>query len=269
MDLVKYVFYMGVIHIVFSFVWKVIASYASGLLRTAGLNKDWSFLGFKAMGYYIQVSVAALVTWSMMQSVGPVEAALVGVAGLFIVYSTVAGNLERNRWRAVMNFERKRIRVLRFDGYLLVGSVLLFLVTLAFPQIAEHPVNTGFRSFIDWVYHLPVIGWAVGFMALFYMLHIIWKGMRASNGLINLLFGGPQAAAAGPGAGGSGAGGLGPGGFENGPFEGSGGHVFGGAPRYGFRHGGTTDRDSDDEYVDYEDVTDADGASDARHASRD
>jgi hypothetical protein len=244
MDLVKYVFYMGVIHIVFSFVWKIIASYASGFLHSVGLNKDWSFLGFKALGYYIQVSVAALVTWSMMQSVGPVQAALVGLAGLFIVYSTVAGNLERNRWRAVMNFERKRIRVLRFDGYLLVGSVLLFLVTLAFPQIAEHAVNTGFRSFIDWVYHLPVIGWAVGFMALFYMLHIIWKGIMASSGLFNLLFGGPQAAGAG----------LGPGGSRPSHFGPGHGHGLGTDPRYASRNG----TDPDEEYVDYEDVTDAD-----------
>ncbi len=188
MDVIKFVFYMGVIQIVFSTLWKFIATFASSLFQSIGLNKDLSFLGFKAAGYYILVSVSALVTWDMMVKGSTVTAAIVGVAGTFIIYTTIAGNLERNRWRAVMNFERKRVQVMRFDGYLLIGSVALFLVTLALPEIATNPVNNGFRTFIDNVYKTPVIGWIVGLGALFYMLHIIFKGMRTTDYLINLLF---------------------------------------------------------------------------------
>jgi hypothetical protein len=179
---------MGVIQIVFSTLWKFIATFASGLLQSIGLNKDLTFLGFKAAGYYILVSVSALVTWDMMVQGSTVTAAIVGIAGTFIIYTTIAGNLERNRWRAVMNFERKRVQVMRFDGYLLIGSVALFLVTLALPGIAANPVNSGFRTFIDQVYKTPVIGWIVGLGALFYMMHIILKGMRTTDYLVNLLF---------------------------------------------------------------------------------
>jgi hypothetical protein len=187
MDLVKYVFYLGVIQIVFSTAWKFIATVCSSLLASAGLHKDWSFLAFKALGYYILVSGAGLVTWDMMATTEPVLSALVGAAGLFIVYTTVAGNLERNRWRAVMNFDRKRVRVMRVDGYLLVGSVLLFLVTLALPEIADHALVRGFRAFIDGVYHTPVLGWIVGLGACFYLLHYMARGLRATGGLVELL----------------------------------------------------------------------------------
>jgi len=179
---------MGVIQIVFSTLWKFIASFTSGLLESIGLNKDLTFLGFKAAGYYILVSVSALVTWDMMVQGSNITAAIVGIAGTFIIYTTIAGNLERNRWRAVMNFERKRVQVMRFDGYLLIGSVALFLVTLALPDIAANPVNNGFRTFIDNVYKTPVIGWIVGLGAVFYMLHIIFKGLRTTDYLVNLLF---------------------------------------------------------------------------------
>ncbi len=188
MDVVRFVFYMGVIQIVFSTLWKFIATMLAGLLESIGLNRDVSFLGFKAAGYYILVSVSALVTWDMMVGGSTLTAALVAIAGVFIMYTTIAGNLERNRWRAVMNFERKRVQVMRFDGYLLIGSVVLFLITLAIPGIADNPVNRGVRKFIDLVYHTPVIGWIVGLGALFYMLHIIFKGMRMTDYLINLLF---------------------------------------------------------------------------------
>jgi len=188
MNVIKFIFYMGVIQIVFSTLWKFIASFTSGLLESIGLNKDLTFLGFKAAGYYILVSVSALVTWDMMVQGSNITAAIVGIAGTFIIYTTIAGNLERNRWRAVMNFERKRVQVMRFDGYLLIGSVALFLVTLALPDIAANPVNNGFRTFIDNVYKTPVIGWIVGLGAVFYMLHIIFKGLRTTDYLVNLLF---------------------------------------------------------------------------------
>lgn len=172
----------------FSTLWKFIASTISGFLESVGMNRDYSFLGFKALGYYIVVSVSALVTADMMVSNSAVVAALVAIAGVFIIYTTIAGNLERNRWRAVMNFERKRVRVMRYDGYLLIGSLILFMVTLAVPSIADNPVNKSFRTFIDNVYHTPIIGWIVGFGAIFYMMHIITKGIKATDHLMQLLF---------------------------------------------------------------------------------
>jgi hypothetical protein len=192
MDLIRFIFYMGVIHIVFSSLWKFIATLASSMLQRVGISKDYSFLAFKAIGYYIVVSVAALVTWAEMQQVSAFAGVLIAAAGTFIIYTTIAGNLERNRWRAVMNFERKRVQVMRFDGYMLVGSLLLFLTTLAMPQIADHPVNAGFRALIDAIYNSWFIGWIVKIGAIFYLVHILFKGMRATDYVMQSLFGVPK-----------------------------------------------------------------------------
>ncbi len=188
MELVKFVFYMGVIQIVFSTIWKFVALSLSSLLHSIGLNKDFSFLGFKAVGYYILVSVSALVTWDAMEGSGAIVAALVGIAGTFIIYTTIAGNLERNRWRAVMNFERKRVQVMRFDGYLLISAVLLYLLSVAMPGIPENSLNEGFRHLIDQIYKTPLIGWIVGLGAFFYMVHIIFKGLKTTDYIIGLFF---------------------------------------------------------------------------------
>jgi hypothetical protein len=187
-EVIRFIFYMGVIQIVFSTLWKFIATLSSTLLESLGFNRDLTFLAFKAMGYYLLVSVAALVTWDEMVRGSTLGAALVAALGVFIMYTTIAGNLERNRWRAVMNFERKRIRVMRFDGYLLLGSMVLYLVTLALPEIASNPVTDSVRTLIDRVYHAPVIGWIVGLGACFYMLHIIYRGLKATDYLVQLLF---------------------------------------------------------------------------------
>ena len=188
MNLVKFIFYMGVIHIVFSSLWKFVATVLSSMLKSLGINKDFSFLAFKAIGYYIVVSVSALVTVDMMLSGGPITAGLDALAGTFIVYTTIAGNLERNRWRAVMNYERKRVQVMRYDGYMLIGSLLLYAMTLGMPEIAQNQVVEGFRSFIDQVYRTPIIGWLVGFGAIFYMFYIISRGIKITDELFNSVF---------------------------------------------------------------------------------
>jgi hypothetical protein len=180
---------MGVIHIVFTTIWKLVATIISSLLRDIGINKDISFLFFKTAGYYILISVSALVTYDMMREVSRPVAVLVGAAGVFIIYTTIAGNLERNRWRAVMNYERKRTLVMRYDGYLLVASLLLYLVSLIIPTVAGNPVVAWFRQLIDDIYHVPVLGWIVRIGALFYMISIILKGMKATDYLLHLVIG--------------------------------------------------------------------------------
>ena len=188
MELFEYIFYLGVINIVFSTFWKVLATVTSSLLNDVGINKDSSFLFFKTVGYYILVSLAALVTFSHMESTYSLAAIAYAITGTFVIYATIASNLERNRWRAVMNFERKRIRVMRFDGYLLMACIVLFIVTILKPEIANLPPHVWLLKTIDTIYQTPVLKIIIGFFAFFYMLNIIFKGIKASDEVFSIIF---------------------------------------------------------------------------------
>ncbi len=188
MEIFEYIFYLGVINIVFSAGWKILATVISSLLNDIGINKETSFLVFKTLGYYILVSMAAMVTVTHMEQTYSLAAMAYAITGTFVIYATIASNLERNRWRAVMNYERKRIRVMRFDGYLLMACIVLFIVTLLKPEIANIPPHTWILTTIDKIFNTSILKYIIGFFAFFYMLNIIFRGIKASDEVFALLF---------------------------------------------------------------------------------
>lgn len=188
MEIFEYIFYIGVINIVFSAGWKLLATVISSLLQDLGINKDATFLVFKTVGYYILVSLAALVTISHMEATYRLAAMAYAIVGTFVIYATIASNLERNRWRAVMNYERKRIQVMRYDGYLLMACIVLFIVTLLQPGIADLQPLKWLLQTIDRVFQTPVLKWVIGFFAFFYMLSIVFRGIKFSDEVFALLF---------------------------------------------------------------------------------
>ncbi len=188
MKIFEYIFYLGVINIVFSAGWKIFATVISSLLNDLGINKDTSFLVFKTLGYYILVSITALVTVDHMQQTYSLAAMAYAITGTFVLYATIASNLERNRWRAVMNYERKRIRVMRYDGFLLMACIVLFIVTLLKPEIASLPPHIWILSTIAKIFNVFLLKYIIGFFAFFYMLNIIYRGMKASDEVFALLF---------------------------------------------------------------------------------
>ncbi len=189
MEIFEYIFYIGVINIIFSAGWKILALVISSLLNDIGINKETSFLFFKALGYYILVSMAALITVKHMEaSPYPLAAIAYAITGTFVIYATIASNLEKNRFRAVMNYERKRIRVMRFDGYLLMASIVLFIIFIIKPAIADLPPQNWILATIYKIFNAPVLKYIIGFFAFFYMINIIIKGIKATDEVFALLF---------------------------------------------------------------------------------
>ncbi len=187
MEIFEYIFYIGVINIVFSSGWKLLATVISSLLKDIGINKDATFLVFKTVGYYILVSLIALVTVSHMEATYKMAAMAYAIVGTFVIYATIASNLERNRWRAVMNYERKRVQVMRYDGYLLMACIVLFIITLLQPGIAQLQPLLWLLHTIDTIFQTPLLKWVIGFFAFIYMLSIIFRGIKFSDEVFALI----------------------------------------------------------------------------------
>jgi hypothetical protein len=192
MPLLEYIFYLGVIIIVFTSIWKLLATMITSFLKDIGISKDVSFFFFKTASYYLLVSITALTTSRQMADVHPVVAVIYAICGTFIIYATIAANLEKNRWRAVMNFERKRIRVMRFDGYLLMACIVLFILTLFEPAIADTEMHNWILDTIRKIYNFPVLQFFIAIFAFFYMLNMIFKGVKATDEVLRILTGRPS-----------------------------------------------------------------------------
>lgn len=188
MPLFEFVFYLGVIVIIFTSIWKLIATFFTNILQAIGLHKDTTFLFFKTLSYYILVSITALKTSEQMNGGYTFTSIVYAIIGTFVLYATIAGNLERNRWRAVLNYERKRIQVMRFDGYLLMACVVLFIATLIKPEISDFRLNIWILQTIKNIYAIPVLNFIIGFFAFFYMLNMIIRGIKATDQVLDIVF---------------------------------------------------------------------------------
>ncbi|MBK6730797.1 MAG: hypothetical protein IPG60_07480 [Bacteroidetes bacterium] len=187
MALFEFIFYLGVIVIVFTTAWKFIASIFTNLLQAIGIDKDFTFLIFKTASYYILVTITALKTVEQMQGGYTFTSILFAIIGTFVIYATIAGNLERNRWRAVLNYERKRIQVMRYDGYLLMACIVLFIATLIQPEISNFSVQQWILQTIGKIYNTPVLKFIIGFFAFFYMINMIISGVKATDQVLDVL----------------------------------------------------------------------------------
>lgn len=183
----EFIFYLGVIVIIFTTVWKFIASIFTNLLQAAGIDKDFTFLVFKTASYYILVTITALKTVERMEGGYNFTSILYALIGTFVIYATIAGNLERNRWRAVLNYERKRIRVMRYDGYLLMACIVLFIATLIRPEVSDFAAQRWILQTIGKIYNIPVLKFIIGFFAFFYMLNMIISGVKATDQVLEVI----------------------------------------------------------------------------------
>lgn len=86
-----------------------------------------------------------------------------------------------------MNYERKRVQVMRYDGYLLMACIVLFIITLLQPGIAQLQPLLWLLHTIDTIFQTPLLKWVIGFFAFIYMLSIIFRGIKFSDEVFALI----------------------------------------------------------------------------------
>jgi len=189
MGLIEYILLLGVIHVVFGFVWKwVFVLPVSLLLALLRINKGIYLV--KAFGSYLLVSLTALLTLFAIESnPGIGSLILYPFIGVFTIYMAEASRAYEAEKQAAMDYDYEALTILRYDGLFIVGAVILFIVTLFIPIIALNPITQWLFGVIDWAYSLPVLDWILRIAGILFLLSMIWQGILLSIVLIGSLIG--------------------------------------------------------------------------------
>ncbi|MBU1044617.1 MAG: hypothetical protein KJ915_09520 [Candidatus Omnitrophica bacterium] len=186
MSILQFIFYLGVINIVFNFVWKWIVVLPFSLLFAVLKIKNGIYL-FKAIGSYLFVSLVVILTLLITQDANLFLVIVIPLIGAFILYMSSASTSYELRKQAYMHCDIELMRALRYDSLFIIGSLILFFVAIFFPIIIYNPVTVYLFSVVDWVYNFPVIGWIVAIGGVFFLLGIIWQGFIMSAFFIEAL----------------------------------------------------------------------------------
>lgn len=176
--------FLGIINIVFGFVWKWVFVLPSAILFIA-IKFDRGMLLVKAFGAYLLVSLTSLATLLALQDTeSGWQLLFFPIVGAFVLFMGFASNAYEKRERVRMNYDyQSMVQIERdsgFDVILMFGSLVLFVLILFIPTISANPLNEWLFDVIWWTYELPIIGWLIGIGGVLFMLGIIWHGLVMS-----------------------------------------------------------------------------------------
>lgn len=176
MNTLRYIIFLGILNIVFGFVWKWIfvlpCAFVFALLK---INKAMLFI--KGLGVYLLVSLTALLTLGAIHNnPGLFSVIFYPLLGAFIVYMGVAQNTYEGQKQAYMTADYELLESLKHDWIFIIGAPILFIIVLFVPIIGYNPLTLWLIGIVAWAYNLPIIGWLLGIGGVLFLLSLIWYG---------------------------------------------------------------------------------------------
>jgi hypothetical protein len=240
MEVLKFIFVLGINFSIFGFIWGLMMIALSAFRPQAQQAQAEVYI-LRIIKYFLLVSVTANYVLTYQQGSGNEIGHI--VIGTIVLALYLLGKLQN---RTMISQLAKSAMFGRFytppldikvERFLLLGSVIYFVACLLLPWMVDNSLIIWFTDSIVSIYEAAVIGWIFKIIAFFFLINIIF---RAANVIGSLLNG--QSLTSGPNMGGTFT-------FNQGsnPFE-------------QFRE----KQEKDSEWTDYEDVTDEDEDEDSR-----
>ena len=235
MEVLKFIFVLGINFSIFGFIWGIFMFIIRSLQDPSQQRKESVTYVFRIVKYFMLVSVTAnyVTVYQTGKADSPVDTMHI-IVGSLVLGLYLLGKLQN---RAAMNQFAQNPMFSRFmpivdvkmERFLLIGALFYFVACLLYPQMVDNKLFNWFTASIISIYETPVIGWIFSIIAFFFLITIL---MRAANVLGRLL---------------------------NGQSITGGGSTVGGS--FNYHESGTHfeqhDSDEDDDgFTDYEDITD-------------
>lgn len=184
MELIRYIFFLGIVFIIFSMVWGFFMILYRLLTGIQQRNSIERYI-FKIANMYLLVSLSAMQTQEyLMRPDSP--KVFITVLGLLVLYSYLTGRLERKRFVMQINnmkIDREELNM-KFESFIIIASLVYFSFCITNPVIMENPVNNWFYLTVKDIYATPVIGWIIGFIGIFFLLFMLIKSFMVTTGFV-------------------------------------------------------------------------------------
>lgn len=193
MDFLYFIFYLGIIHIVFHFLWKWVFVLPLSIVFAVLKYDHYGSRFMRIFGVYLMVSLTALFTLSFInENPNWFSIILYPFVGALIIFMGLANAEYQARKEAYQTGDFELIRLLErdanFKAIVLLGSVVFYIFVLFFPFISQNALIYILYRAIEWIYNIPVIGWLIAIGGVFFLLGTIFNGILATGMIIASLF---------------------------------------------------------------------------------
>lgn len=183
MGIIKFIFYLGVIQLIFDFVWKKVVVFPSSLLFTM-IRFDKGVLIIKSIGAYSLVSLTTFFVFSATQESGilwTIIHFLFGGISLFVLFSISSFNAQKH---ALETDDYATIKTLEYDIFITLGGIILYVISAFLPAISLNGLTMRFLELIYWVIDIKMPNWLIVIGGVSFLLFVIWYGFILTSILI-------------------------------------------------------------------------------------
>ena len=195
MEILSYIFFLGIIYIVFSMIWFFIALLPKYVLENKDNNVQNTVLNYiiKAAQFYFLASLTAIAIKTPEFTGGNIDskqAPLYIVIGGIVLYLYLAGKLERSKMMFQLRSNLGNSGAQnkgKYEPHLVGLTLILYAVSFSYPPLIDNAINKWFLESINDFYNTAIIGWIIGVIGFFFLISMLLKGINATGFLFQTI----------------------------------------------------------------------------------
>ena len=193
MEILNYIFFLGIIYIVFSIIWFFIALMPKYALGNKGNNIQNTILNYtiKAAQFYFLASLTAIKALEAIQgNINTNQGPLYMIIGGIVLYLYLAGKIERSKMMSQLRSNlgnSNSSNVSKYEPHLIGLTLILYAISFNYLPLIQNPINQWFLESINDFYDTVIIGWIIGIIGFFFLISMIFKGINTTGFLFQTI----------------------------------------------------------------------------------
>ena len=194
MEILYYIFFLGIIYIVFSLIWFLLATLPKMILSRANSSEIENYI-FKTLQYYFIGSLTFLSSVKFINdprnTINNEHSSVFILVGGFVLLLYLTGKMERNKMIFQFKSFVSKTRndgVLKYEPHLIGLTMVLYAISIGNPLLVDNAINSWFLDNILEFYHTPIIGWIIKFIGFFFLITIIFRGISTIRNLFQNIY---------------------------------------------------------------------------------
>ena len=177
MEILNFIFYLGINYIIFTVLWFLIVSFPKVVLKIS-INSTLSNYILKSCQYYLLAAITSLSTIKFHEKHPEFISVYVFLGG-FILFLYLAGKMERNKMLSLIKSainKNSSSKILKYEPHLIGFVVTLYAFSFSIPILFNNPLNIWFMNSIENIYETPVLGSIISFAGFIFLIIMLIKG---------------------------------------------------------------------------------------------
>jgi len=191
MEILKFIFILGINFSIFGFIWGIIMFLVRNFQSSEQQNSESLAYVLRIVKYFLLVSITANYIGVYEKEVyGASQGMFNVVVGSIVMALYLLGKLQNRTMMSQMANNPMFSRFIpkidqKVERFMLLGSLLYFIVCLCYPTMVDNLVINWFTNLVHGIYETPVIGWVFSIIAFFFLVNIIMRGANVMGNILN------------------------------------------------------------------------------------